>query len=117
MPEPKRRGRPRLPPEARKPRKGGAHLPPTPAELEEVESLIRAIQEGGRHPITGRPLTLREVAGLAGIPVSRLGERKVVRISPENLEKLRHLRAFQEEGILESASEARREALVPFPDR
>lgn len=117
MSELKRRGRPPLPPEARRPHKGGGHTPPTEAEAAEVDALIAAIQAAGKHPLTGRPLTLREVADLSGVPVSRLGERRVVRLSPENLAKLRHLQALQEEGIVESVSEARREALVPFPGR
>ena len=128
-----RRGRPPLPPEARKPKASGpsgSARPPTEAECEQLQeivnhlrvALVSAPQALGRVRLDdGAPKVPQAfVAEMANIQAKDLSSALNGR-APKSLSvatmlvRLRALQGLQEEGILEVASEARREALVPFP--
>ena len=130
-----RRGRPPLPPEARKPKasgpSGSARLP-TSDEQEQLQeivnhlrvALVSAPQALGRVRLDGDTPKVPQalVAEMAGVQAKDLSSALNGR-APKSLSvatmlaRLRTLQGLQEEGILEVASEARREALVPFPGR
>jgi len=126
-----RRGRPPLPPEARKPPTSGpsgrARFP-TEAEREQLQEIVDHLRAAlvpnpqalGRVRLDGDipkvPQAL--VAEMSGIQAKDLSSALNGR-APKSLSvatmllRLRTLQGLQEEGILEVASDARREVLVP----